>query len=33
MYIRELLGIGLVREGAPNPQETGGFREFIGLLG
>ena len=33
IYSRGLLGLGLLREDAPNPQETGGPREFRGLLG
>ena len=28
-----MTGLGLVREDAPNLQETGGSREFRGLLG
>jgi hypothetical protein len=31
IYSRGLLGLGSVREDAPNPQETGGPREFRGL--
>jgi hypothetical protein len=32
-YSRGLLGLGSVREDSPNPQETGGPREFRGLVG
>jgi hypothetical protein len=32
MYSRGLLGLGLVREDAPNPQETVGLRQFRGLV-
>jgi hypothetical protein len=28
-----MLGLGFVREDAPNPQETGGCREFRRLVG
>jgi hypothetical protein len=31
IYSRGLLGLGSVREDAPNPQETEGPREFRGL--
>jgi hypothetical protein len=33
IYGRELLGLDSVREDAPNPQETGGLREWGGLVG
>jgi hypothetical protein len=33
IYSRGLLGLGLVREDVPNPQETGGPRDFRGLVG
>jgi hypothetical protein len=33
MYSRGMQGEGSVREYAPNPQETGGPREFRGLVG
>jgi hypothetical protein len=33
VYSRELLGLSLVREDAPNSQETGGPREFSYLVG
>jgi hypothetical protein len=33
IYSRGLPGLGSVREDVPNPQETGGSREFRGLLG
>ena len=32
LYSRGLPGLGSVREDAPNPQETGGPREFRGLV-
>jgi hypothetical protein len=31
-YSRGLPGLGSVREDAPNPQETGGPKEFRGLM-
>ena len=33
VYNRGLLGLGLVREDVPNPQETGDLREFRGQVG
>ena len=33
MYSRGLRRLGLDRENTPNPQETGGPREFRGLVG
>jgi hypothetical protein len=33
IYSRGLLGLGLVREDVPNPQETEGPREFRDLVG
>jgi hypothetical protein len=33
IYSRGLLGLGSVKEDAPNPQETGGPRVFRGLVG
>jgi hypothetical protein len=33
IYSRGLLGLGTVREDTPNPQETGGPREFRDLVG
>jgi len=33
MYSRGLPGLGSVRADAPNPQETGGPREFRGMVG
>jgi hypothetical protein len=33
MYSRRLLGLGSVREDEPNPQDSGGPREFRGLVG
>ena len=33
IYSRGLLGLGLVRNDAPIPQETGGPNEFRGLCG
>ena len=33
IYSRGLLGLGLVRDDAPNHQETGDLREFSGLVG
>ena len=33
IYRRGLLGLGLVREDAPNPQVTGDLRESRGLVG
>jgi len=32
IYIRALSGLSPVREDVPNPQETGGPREFRGLV-
>ena len=31
--MEEVEGLGLVREDAPNPQETRGHREFTGVRG
>ena len=33
IYSRGLPGLGSAREDAHNPQETGGPREFIGIMG
>jgi hypothetical protein len=33
MYSRGLPGLGSVRENVPNPQETGGLREWGSLVG
>jgi hypothetical protein len=33
IYSRGLLGLGSIKDDAPNPQETGGPREFAGQVG
>jgi hypothetical protein len=33
IYSRGLLDLGLVRDGAPHPHETGGPTEFRGMVG
>jgi hypothetical protein len=33
VYSRGLLGLGLLSDDAPDPQEPGGYRKFKGLLG